>query len=123
MGVGLNAMEIDYEEIRLLNRTMLFTHGRINRSTLPKGIYAYDVRHDDEMQGYPCEIADRVLVNHWGTIVTNEPIRLRKNVEGGYAHLLVDSEKDWSYEGEEITLQEFMRHHPPKKARRRKIER
>ena len=49
-----------------------FTSLRINRRSLPTGIYAYDVRNNEE--GNIIEIKDFVLVNHWGTFVTSEII-------------------------------------------------
>ena len=60
-----NAMTEHYEEITVCGKPALFTSIRIKRDTIPDGLYAYDVRHDDECRGIPCEIAPFVMVNHW----------------------------------------------------------
>ena len=82
-----------YEVIKLFGKKVLFTSERIRDSDLPKGIYKYEVRHDDECQGIMCEIAKRIFVNHWGTILSKEEIDLGPN---GYR--LIDEDKDvkWS---------------------------
>ena len=71
-----NAMTEHYEEITVCGKPALFTSIRIKRDTIPDGLYAYDVRHDDECRGIPCEIAPFVMVNHWGTIILAEPLEL-----------------------------------------------
>ena len=50
-----NAMNEHYEEITVCGKPALFTSIRIKRDTVPDGLYAYDVRHDDECRGIPCE--------------------------------------------------------------------
>ena len=71
-----NAMTERYEEITVCGKPALFTSIHIKRDTIPDGLYAYDVRHDDECRGIPCEIAPFVMVNHWGTIILAEPLEL-----------------------------------------------
>ena len=48
-----NAMTEHYEEITVCGKPALFTSIRIRRDTIPDGLYAYDVRHDDEWPGHP----------------------------------------------------------------------
>lgn len=60
-----DATKIDYEEVTVLGKTMLFTCQRVDRNTVPKGMYFYEVRHDDYGRGDPCQIADWILVNYW----------------------------------------------------------
>ena len=60
-----HAMTEHYEEITVCGKPALFTSIRIKRDTVPDGLYAYDVRHDNECRGIPCEIAPFVMVNHW----------------------------------------------------------
>lgn len=64
----------------------------IKRDTIPDGLYAYDVRHDDECRGIPCEIAPFVMVNHWGTIILTEPLELPDD-----GRRYIDEETDWNY--------------------------
>ena len=66
--MSCNAMTEHYEEITVCGKPALFTSFRIKRDTVPDGLYAYDVRHDDDCRGIPCEIAPFIMVNHWGTI-------------------------------------------------------
>lgn len=114
--MSINAREENFEIITLFGREMLFTCARVDRNTVPKGMYAYDVR-DDGCNGDPCEIAKFVMVNHWGTVITNRPIKLEQPNPEWKPYRLIDSEKDWNYEGIYSTLQEYMEKHPPEKDR------
>ena len=86
-----DAMTEHYEEITVCGKPALFTSIRIKRDTVPEGLYAYDVRHDDECRGIPCEIAPFIMVNHWGTIILTEPLELP---DDGRRYL--DEETDWN---------------------------
>ena len=59
-----NAMTEHYEEITVCGKPALFTSIRIRRDTIPDGLYAYDVRHDDECRGIPCEISGIIAGKH-----------------------------------------------------------
>ena len=87
-----NAMIERYEEITVCGKPALFTSIRIKRDTVPDGLYAYDVRHDDECRGIPCEIAPFIMVNHWGTIILAEPLELPDD-----GRRYIDEEMDWNY--------------------------
>lgn len=87
---------------------MLFTCGRIDRNSVPEGLFLYEVRHDDDQQGFPVQIANWVAVNHWGTILTDTPISLEPNNSGNNAYRDINPEEDWNYEGYDITLKEYM---------------
>lgn len=72
----------------------------------------YDVRHDDDCRGIPCEIAPFIMVNHWGTIILAEPLELPDD-----GRRYIDEETDWNYDpfgGAEknqkpcVTVGEFM---------------
>ena len=99
---SINAKECKYEKLEILDVTVLFTSLRIDRNTIPEGLYAYDLRHDDEQQGNICQIKPFVLVNHWGTILSKEPIPLS---DAGSRYV---TEDDYSYTGESCTLEEFL---------------
>ena len=104
-----NAMEESFTKIAVLGKAALFHDLRIDRSTVPEGMYLYEVREDDMGEGEPVQIAKGIMVNHFGSIITREPIKLPSD---GY--LDIEPEKDWSYEeGENWTLREFMEHYPP----------
>ncbi len=87
-----NAMTEHYEEITVCGKPALFTSIRIKRDTIPDGLYAYDVRHDDECRGIPCEIAPFVMVNHWGTIILAEALELPDD-----GRRYIDEDTDWNY--------------------------
>lgn len=103
-----------FEPIKLFGKLVLFTPSRIRDEELPKGIYRYEVRHDDECLGIMCELSKRILVNHWGTILSDKPIQLEQN---GYRY--IDEDKDVQYlNSRSLTLQKYLN-----KQRNRNIER
>ena len=65
------ANQLDYDLIEILDKTMLITSLRIDRETLPEGLYCYDLRHGDD--GTACTLENAVLVNHFGTVISKEP--------------------------------------------------
>lgn len=122
MSYRQDAVTESYEEVTVLNRPMLFTNSRIDRTTVPKGLYVYDVQHDSESQGIPVQIAEFILVNHWGTLISSRPIKLDTHPVLGKKHRLID-EEDWNYEGVASSLQAYMEKHPPRKRKSQVEER
>lgn len=63
--------------VELGERRVLFTEERVAqgwfRQNFP-GLFAYDVRETEGMSGIPCTVEKAVRVNHFGTIVTDNPI-------------------------------------------------
>lgn len=114
-----NAMQETFEEITVLGKPALVSSIRLHRNTIPKGLYMYEVRHDDEGCGEPVQIANQIMVNHFGTIITREPIQLDVN---GY--LDIDPEKDWDYSGGGCrTVEEFQGKYPPIRKKEKDKER
>lgn len=97
-------LNVSYEQIKLFGKKVLFTSERIRDSDLPKGIYKYEIRHDDECQGEMVEISKRIYVNHWGTILSNKEIDL-----GHFGSREIDESKDvkWSMD-KPTTLKQFI---------------
>lgn len=118
-----NAMDEVYEEVTVFGKPMLFTCLRIDRDTVPKGMYLYEVRHDDDQQGDPVQMANWIMVNHWGTLISNQPVKLEKSPTVNNAYRDIDPETDWNYEGVDSTLKEYMEKYPPKKEKNRNHER
>lgn len=87
------ADELHYERVRVFGKTGFFTNERIQRDSVPEGLYQYEVRHDDCCQGIPCEVAKGVLVNLWGTLLM--PEELLEVEKYGYRYI---SEDDWNDE-------------------------
>ena len=80
-----NAAEVDYSEITILGKPALFSEWRIDRSTVPTGLHLYELRHEDEDWGTPCQVAKGILANFYGTVLTAEPLKLdddgRRDIE------------------------------------------
>lgn len=70
-----------YEVIKLFSKEVLFTP----LTKLPKGIYQYEVRNDEK--GNICQIASKIIVNHWGTILSGKEIKL---ISDGYRNINED---------------------------------
>lgn len=102
-----------FEDVTVLGHPMLFTCLRVDRDTVPQGMYMYEVRHDDDQQGEPVQIANWIVVNHWGTLISNRPIRLEPRPDGRNAYRDIDPENDWNYEGTLTTVKEYMEKNPP----------
>lgn len=97
-----NAYELPYETMEMLGQTVLFTDMRVDRTTVPEGLYAYSLRHDDDCQGDICEIAPSVMVNFWGTILCREEIPL---TDDGRRYV---DENDYTYTGDSMSIEEYM---------------
>ncbi len=67
----LNAMDQEYDPAELMDA--LFTNFRLDRATVPEGLYAYDIRHNDD-GGRAATVEPLVVVNHMGTILIAEPL-------------------------------------------------
>lgn len=65
-----------FTPIKLYGREVLFTDLRIDSKLIPTGLHKYEIRHDDECLGEMVELSKRILVNHWGTILSDKPIDL-----------------------------------------------
>lgn len=102
---SINANEDDYERFEILGHDALFTNARIDRKTLPEGLYAYDLRDSDDCSGTPSELRKFVLVNHWGTVI------LKEKIEGADEGVILN-EMDYNYLGENVTLDEFVNSAP-----------
>ena len=54
-----------------------FTNERVDKSTMPKGWYAYDIRHGSS--GNFIDLEETVIANHAGTFLTKTPVKMNKN--------------------------------------------
>lgn len=86
-----DAKNVMWEKVEVLGKEGLFSSLRVDRNTIPDGCYFYEVRHDDNDWCEPIEVALGVLVNHFGTLITKEPLPL---VDG---YLYIESDSDWKY--------------------------
>ena len=81
-------------------KPVLFTNMRLDRDTVPEGLFCYDIRDSDDLDGSFAEVKPFVMVNHWGTILCREPFP--PDEHGSYYP------EDWGFIDEELTLKEFM---------------
>lgn len=92
-----NAKEIKWEKVVVLGKEGLFADYRVDRGTVPEGYSVYEIRHDDDCQGEPVQIAKWVMVNFWGTLLVKEPFELEPSPVTNNAYLDIDPEEDWNY--------------------------
>ena len=111
----VDAMEETFENVTVLGHPMLFTCLRVDRKTVPEGLFLSEVRHDDDQQGEPVQIANWVMVNHWGTLISDRKIALEPNISGNNAYRDIDPENDWNYEGTTAKVQDYMKDRPAEK--------
>ena len=99
------ADELHYERVRILEKEAFFTCDRIQRDSVPEGLYQYEVRHDDDGFGNPVQIAKGILVNFYGSLLCRD--KLEDEETQGSIYL---SEEDWCWTADRsITLDELLR--------------
>lgn len=85
---------------------------RIDRSTLPDGIHAYDVRDTSDDGGcYIGRIEDLVIVNHAGTMLSRKPLRMLhpESGSGGVYAFLDDDGDEWHVEDAPMMIGDFLK--------------
>jgi hypothetical protein len=97
---------LSFTEVEFLGAAALFAEGRVDKSSIPKPLCAYDIRHTDEDWTHPAAVARSVKVNHLGTLITHSPIKF----PGGEPIRLDDQEIDL-YSGEQRSIADFAKEH------------
>ena len=87
--------------IEVLDRRALFSNGRLMPEQIPEGLYAYDLRHNDDGDRF-CAIEPKVGVNHGGTVLMRDVLDFG---ESGYIPL--DNDTEPNFLGDEMTPSEF----------------
>ena len=82
--MSINAVNERFELVEVCGVPALFTVNRVDRKTVPKGMYAYDMQTSEDDWSQPCLLARQIMVEHYGTILTASPIELPR---GGYRDL------------------------------------
>lgn len=93
----------DYELVEVAYHAALFTNKRITEADIPKGMYCYHLRHDDD--GEFCTLEKRVIANHAGSIVTKELIDL-----GDKEYIELDEDSSPCFSGENMSLYMFRKY-------------
>lgn len=91
-----------YEVIELMGNKALFTSQRIDKKDIPIGFFKYELRHEDEDGMTPCEVSYQIMVNHYGTILTNKHIKMQHN---GWA--VFDGNEAFKFLDEHLTVKEY----------------
>lgn len=100
--MSVDATKEQFEHIEMFGKPALFTDARVDISTLPLGFYCYNLRGSDNDPGRPVTLELHVGVNHAGTVLTPQKIKIP---ESGYKRL-----KDGlNFLDEEISLEQFCR--------------
>ena len=78
--VNINEIK-EFEPVEVFGKLCLLSHQRIDDSSIPEGLFKYDLRHGDDW-GVPVEIDKSVICNYFGSLITNEelPVDMDKNV-------------------------------------------
>ena len=103
----VDAMNERFEEIEFQGKIVLFTDSRVQRDTVPEGLHRYEIRHTDDDWGEPCQLGYGIVVNHFGTILTNAPIQLDPS-----GHLDFDTDAMSFLGNGYISAAEYMEQHP-----------
>lgn len=105
MSTRANAQAVSYEEARFRDVPGLFTSLRVDRQTLPDGVYRYEIREEG---GVPCQLAKGIMADHYGALITTDPIQLPAD---GY--LSFRPEELILTGGAPASLERFQQEHPP----------
>lgn len=103
-------MPVKYDVVTVFDKPMLFTNERIKKEDVPEGLYRYEIRDTDENSGEMAQIKDWVMVSHWGTVLTKEPVEPRE-VEGRVfttAEGIDMDGEDYNFTGETCTVEEYL---------------
>ena len=98
--MSMDATKEQFEHVELFGKPALFTNSRMDVSTVPLGFYCYNLRGSDNDPGRPATLELYVGVNHAGTVLTSEPVKIPKS---GYKRL----RDGLNFLGDEISLKEF----------------
>ena len=103
-GVGYIQTGLDeYELIELFGKPALFTNERLSPVDIPNGMYCYHLREADDGSHF-ATIEPQVMVNHGGTVITDEPIDF-----GEHGFIGFTDETSPNFLGQHITFGEYMR--------------
>ena len=105
-----NMLSDKFELVVIFDKPVLFTSERLDRSLPIDGVNYYDVRHDDECRGDMAQLKDRVMVNHWATVISKE--RFEPREVGGKIFTTAEGvdmdESDYNYLGETLSVSEYL---------------
>lgn len=103
----INASEAKYMPMTIFHQDAIYTEDRIDRATVPKGLYIYDTRHNDNGDWVtPVTVEDKIVtVNFCGTLITKKPVTFRSKKDRCRN---IDHRSYRYKDGPAITLEEFI---------------
>lgn len=93
----------DFASAQINGISALYTDSRINRNSLPQGVFAYEMRHSDDGDEPFAAVEPIVVVNFSGTVLTKQEIPMNTV---GYADIW-----EFGYD-DEMALAEFLAEEP-----------
>lgn len=105
-----NMLSDKFDLVVIFDKPVLFISERLNRNIPIEGVYYYDIRHDDECRGDMAQLKDRVMVNHWGTVISKERFEPREVGDKIFttAEGIDMDESDYNYLGETLSVSEYL---------------
>lgn len=105
-----NMLSDKFDLVVIFDKPVLFTSERLNRNLPIEGVNYYDIRHDDECRGDMAQLKDRVMVNHWGTVISKEKFEPREVGDKIFttAEGIDMDESDYNYLGETLSVSEYL---------------
>lgn len=98
--VSIDIRKKKMAEVEIKGRIALFTELRIDKDTVPDGMYCYALRHGDD-DGMPCTIERSVKVNYFGAVIVSVPF------DFGNEDYISVSYEDFGFTGEHLTVSEY----------------
>ncbi len=91
------------KEVEINGKIALFTELRVDKGTIPHGVFCYELRHGDD-DSYPATMEIVVNVKYFGAVFSMEQLLEDESVEVGY--------DNFGFTGEEKQIYELMGREP-----------
>ena len=82
--IDVNSRQL--QEVEIKGHYGVFTELRVDKSTIPEGVYCYELRHGDD-DSYPVTLKEDIRVNYFGAVLMTDKMELG---EDGYVELTFD---------------------------------
>lgn len=93
----------EFRNAQINGISALFTDDRVDRASIPDGLFAYDMRSDNENGNPFSTVEPRVIADFSGTVITKQEMPMNNE---GYTNIW-----EFGYD-DETTLEEFLKQKP-----------
>lgn len=90
-----------FQEVEIRGHYGIFTELRVDKSTIPKGMNCYELRHGED-DSYPAAMEQGVRVNYFGAVLMTDKMELGEN------DVMELSFDDFGYTGESLSVTEYL---------------